>query len=189
MSEQIVRSMFFLTNRDLPSKYESHLTELTQLELEEHFKEIYKIQCRMEDGYLTRIFITLPLRICLAEETRFIPIPFIVDTGAPVTLILGKGAEKLLEKGVLRNGFTRELGNHDYLKGNLLYEDKWSMLNPMVYRRSTNMENDKTFDELQANLLGSKALGELGINICLSEMREKCKRLKRKEQEIAAANN
>ena len=192
MSEQMIRQTFFLTNRDLPSKHASHLTELTEPELQEHFEELemYKIQGRMENGYLTRIFITLPLRISglAAEdsEIRFIPIPFIVDTGAPVTLILGRGAEYLLkDKKVLKSGYKRELGDHYYLKGNLLYKDEQGMLNPMVHSRTTNMENDKTFNELQANLLGLKALGELGINICLSEIRDECIR---EWQETATAN-
>lgn len=172
------RSMVLLSGRDLPYEHDLHLSKLTRTELEQYFKEIGKVQGRIDEKKnLTRIFITLTLEIQSegnTEERNFIPIPFIVDTGAPVFLILGKGAEdKLKGMGVLANVFSREQGDLKQLKGDLWYKDTL-ILDPIVNNRTETMEKDDTYNKPQANILGLKALGDLGITICSSEIKNEC---------------
>lgn len=161
--------IFLLTNEDLPKENPRYLTELSKQELEEYSETIGigKIYGRLDSAQkLTRIFITLPLEIKSPEqnEAMFIPIPFIVDTGAPVTLILGEGAESSLRN---KNLFCED---KNCLKGRI-FNGKRDIVNPIVNNRADSMEGVwKDSNEKRANLLGLIALGYLEVDIRLSDV-------------------
>ena len=177
---------FFLSDKDLPQEHQQYLTEMSIPEFKEYFNDLYKIHGRIDlKGYLTRIFIVLPFAVHRDENIYVIPIPFVVDTGAPVMLILGRGAEKeLKDKRLIKKAYTQFYGDFNYLDGYLLYGSKPRYIHkPVISNRTTNMEDDKLWDQKRVNLLGLKALGELGININLSEVVKDC------HQQQAELNN
>ena len=171
-----------LIDADLPDNHPSYFKEMSMEEFKDTFIKPRKtpMYCR-ED--LKRLFITLPLAVPptggATGEIKVIPVPFIVDTGAPVMLILGGMAEHLLMgKGLLCTISEGPHADKKLLKGPLFYNGK-VIKKPIVHNRTSTMESDpvygKTSGKVQANLLGLEALFRLGIDICFSEIEKNLK--------------
>ena len=95
------------------------------------------------DGYyLQRVLITLPLE---RDADRVIPIPFIVDTGAPSMLILGYGArDKLRKLQVFKELYDANKATTD------------NRLNGTLLAKEDNIE-DPIVDDLATRKLGKKS--------------------------------
>ena len=161
--------IFALSEEDLPVSTPVDLTEIS----EESFNLIYgEVPKVYRKSLLKRIYITLPLKLRSKEDKnkqKVIPIPFIVDTGAPLMLILGKGAKDILmSKGLLTHPGTGNYANQTILKGDLCYKSN-VIKQPLVVNSWPSTYNlGKVEDNVQANLLGLKALFLLKIDLCFS---------------------
>lgn len=83
------------TDLDLPNADPNYFTEMSEKEFQQHFEERgLTLYGTNSEGNLRRIFATLSLEI---ENSRCIPIPFIVDPGAPGHLYFSDGAIKALQ--------------------------------------------------------------------------------------------
>lgn len=128
----------------------------------EDFMTVYEDPPRVQrlcssDGELCRYAIVLPLYPEGCDHV--IPIPFIIDTGAPGYVRLCVGAiDKLREAGAIREKYNSVSGSMSKLKGSLVWGEK-SIAEPVVgclpkqYELTQSLEGDP-----RGNLLGILAI-------------------------------
>lgn len=166
-----------------------YLTEMNKQDYMDHFKvssvEMGKWHGKIIKGRLHRIYVTLPLEV---SNDKIIPIPFIVDTGAPIHLMLGIGARKKLKSYrptgnldrnqcgymILKDQRSSQKGV-DCLAGRLLSEHR-SLNHPIVSDvpfewLTTKLGNPvEIWKDERANILGLCAVGELNTDIPIRQI-------------------
>ena len=165
-----------LTDLDIPVHDELYMKEISRDEFMGHFGElgiISGIILGERRRRLRRIFATLPLQIG-QDDSRVIPIPFIVDTGAPGDLYLGLGATRCLQQHIHTlqwHYHGRNANNLHYLKGTLLYRHSDGIVNPLVsdlpekWLKDQNGHVLNIWNDPRANILGLQTLCDLEIDI------------------------
>lgn len=164
-----------ITGVDLPFDDDLYLTKISKQKFREHFGETDEtLSCLVLGGSLLRIYITLPLEI---DDENVIPLPFIVDTGAPGHLFLGHGAKSALQRkgiSVTERYNARKASYIKCLNGRLFYGNKYTN-NPTVNDLPSNWtraqdENQEQgvrindiWEDVRANILGLDMLCELNI--------------------------
>ena len=167
-----------LTDLDLPDDNKYFFTKMTKMDFHHHFG-VRNISGRKVGGKLQRIFITLALEV----DNESIPIPFIVDTGAPNEVYLGKGSTEFFQRGgILINDSSRynAITGSDvkYLKGILHYGNE-HITNPSVSNLPQEWLNKAGGDLWKckrANILGIEALEKLNISISPREISKTLRR-------------
>jgi len=111
-----------LTNRDLPPHHSAYLTEMHKDDFDREFKNS-PITALWASGshYFRRLTVVLPLEV--PASGKVIPIPFILDTGAPTVMNLGVGAlRELFKKGMVQEDATIRLRGNLFWKNNVIYK-------------------------------------------------------------------
>lgn len=174
-----------LTSEDLPDNDDIYFKEINPKELIGYFEKSGIFTARLEisgkRSKLRRIHAILLLMIDRdSAGIKAIPIPFIVDTGAPGNLYLGPGAKKLLEekKILISDNLkwdSRNAACTKYLKG---------FLTAVVGKNTTWLKNPHVEDlperllqprnaiceDGRANILGLQAICDLRIIINAHEI-------------------
>ena len=157
-----------LHSHDLPVYNAHYFERLTKEGFQSHFGAL-KLKVEEKNapngGQISRLTVILPLRLKDRENFDFIPIPFIVDTGAPMFAYFGRGAmRKLLHtNAIIRDNDTYEL------QGNLIRGEHQSDDNQIVYElpdghevKEIKNKNELEYDP-RANLLGLPGMKKLGM--------------------------
>ena len=174
-----------ITDLDLPQPDPNYFTVMSEQDYQEHFGESGLILYGEHvAGAYPRTFATLPLEI--DEDGNCIPIPFIVDTGAPGNLFLGLGATKMLRRWGIFVGrevserFDVRSGSYEpYLKGKLRYinDNVNKYINkpivndlPEKFLRHKDGSDNIIWMDLRANIIGLQMLINLNITLDFSRI-------------------
>ena len=159
LTEVVESKDILLTEMDLPPSNPKYLVEMTV--------EDYNTECgngdsgnfiwkRYIDDDLARLGILLPLH---TKRGTIIPVPWIIDTGAPMMLYLGKEAFNQLDKlhyigyGIYGSAFTGEIK----YKNMTLKKPRVELL-PTRYELLTDGKGD-----VRTNVIGMAGLSRLKI--------------------------
>lgn len=153
----------YLVERDLPPINDNYLKIISARDFVHMEQQIIKVYDPY-GGYLRRLYVVVPLRLNESDDD-VIPIPFLIDTGAPGYLHLGRGARNALRQLKI----LREANNRMYpysLKGTLFrgrkyIEDPWACELNVDYEPNPNDDEG----DCRTNLLGILALQQLEIDI------------------------
>lgn len=174
-----------ITDLDLPQPDPNYFTVMSEQDYQRHFGESGLILYGEHvAGIYPRIFATLPLEI--DEDGKCVPIPFIVDTGAPGNLFLGSGATEILRRwGILVERefsarFDVRTGLYvPYLKGKLRYRsddvDKYikkPIVNdlPEKFLHHKDGSDNIIWWDPRANIIGLQMLINLNITLDFSRI-------------------
>ena len=152
-----------LQGTDLLSKNDDYLTLMDQHAYLAKYEHSPKV---VYNG--RRLLIVLPLHVVVNINPLVIPIPFIIDTGAPEFIYLGSGARKRLrEMNLLVDLVDKMNPNHQQNYYQLLgvFNNREKSLHrpyaedvPALYERSLK-------GDIRINILGLKGMDALGVNI------------------------
>ena len=158
-----------LQQGDLPYDHVSYFTIMDVPTFKNEFGEIGTFHGIPDGSNLRRIIITLPLQI---EDNNVIPIPFIVDTGAPSMLVLGLAArDKLREMKVLKELHDSKTAIVSYnLNGRLLAKGGCYIDDPTVDDLPSAWASNEIWKDERANLLGLKALCVMNATLSMPEI-------------------
>ena len=151
-------SDILLQENDLPPKDEDYLTLMSPNDYVGKYGDLPKV---VDNG--RRLFIVLPLHVVDAYGiNKFIPIPFIVDTGAPETIYLGTGARNILKD----NQFLHEpmALRQCYQLIGIFYNGEEILNRPVAVIVPKHYE-DTLFGDVRINFLGKKGMKALKVNI------------------------
>lgn len=137
------------------------LTLISEQDFENRFGDIPSvIKVFTPEGHLRRLAIVLPLYV---RNNEVIPIPMIVDTGAPDYLYLGTGAFHILEEAQLLKDVVSSNAWPYRLLGTLRRGEK-CIKKPFVDRLPKHYE-ENILGDVRLNVLGLSAIHELDIII------------------------
>lgn len=155
-----------LQENELPPEDKFHLTLMSLNDYRKEYRDPPKLLLKNH-----RLSIVLPLYV----GVRVIPIPFIVDTGAPGAFYLGTGARNKLEDLNVIKEYTETVHKSDY----------WELNGVFRYNQeeSGKKESGKTFainlpkkhegslkNDVRANLLGIGGMKILKVDIIWSQL-------------------
>ena len=149
---------FLLQEHDLVEMDETFLRITNEHDFQKKFGRIPPVMkvYAPDEAQLRRLGIILPLHI---SSNRVIPLPLILDTGAPESLYFGTGAFQILNEANLIKKVTGVL---PYRLLGTLYRGKKHIEKPLVdcvpIRYEYNMRGD-----VRLNILGLAALDKLDI--------------------------
>ena len=153
------------------------LLEMKKDQFNTHFKERVKMEWPLfSKAYPKERKPHRPLAIIPFSSPRMgdtvITIPFLVDTGAPGAIYLGRKMEKLLkERGVLKEVFG--FGPQYVIQGEIFWKEH-VIINPMadVIPEQYDKEDERNGYDIRVNLIGYVGLTELGLldNIVLRKL-------------------
>ena len=153
-------SNILLQENDLPPKDEGYLTLMSPLEYVEKYWDPPKVIDNRR-----RLLIVLPLRVDVRGIDEVIPIPFIVDTGAPEVIYLGSGARRILrEWQVLQDRTGLNWQELSYRLNGVFYNGKEILPDPVVVDVPPHHEYSLPGD-VRINILGKKGMEALNVNI------------------------
>lgn len=155
------RPEFLLQEMDLVNADEDYLKCICEKEFLKKFGVFPSLSAVSFNREIRRLSIILPLYI---TGNKVIPIPFIVDTGAPDFMYLGTGALRELKKAQVIKDVSgrmdfRLLGN--LVRGERSVEQPYAGILPLQYEE-INVRGDP-----RLNVLGLAAIGALDIKIDL----------------------
>lgn len=147
-----------LQGNDLPPEDKNYLTLMSPDEYVERYGDTPEV---VDNG--RRWLIVLPLHVDVHGIDGVIPIPFIVDTGAPEVIYLGSGARNIFkEMQVLNNAMALDRLEKIYrLRGIVRYRGK-SLKNPVAEEVPARFEKILK-DDVRINLLGIKGINALEV--------------------------
>ena len=146
---------FLLKEADLVKYDETYLKPVCEKEFTKKFGETPPVDEVYHGTYLRRLAIVLPLQV---SSNMVVPIPFIIDTGAPKYLYLGTGAFDSLKKYI---DYT--IGICPYrLLGTLTRGEKL-FKNPLVDIIPSENEEASIRGDVRSNILGLNAIKNLDI--------------------------
>ena len=149
---------FILTKADLVKYDETYLKPVCEKEFIKRFGETPPVDEVYDGTYLRRLAIVLPLQV---SNNMVVPIPFIIDTGAPKYLYLGPGAFDSLEKNQ-RIVDTISMTYPYSLFGTLTRGEKL-FKNPLVNRIPSENVEASIRGDVRSNILGLNAIKNLDI--------------------------
>ena len=139
---------------DLPPKNPDYLTEITENKFKTDFGEIIKL-IKNENSMSWRWVTVLPL---YTERGSVLPLPVIIDTGAPRMLYMGTTAYFKLES--LRCVGYQPTRAWDRFLGKVYWKGK-SLKRPMIERLPEAYEMNRS--DIRTNLVGLMVLEELSM--------------------------
>jgi len=163
---------------DFARKSEALLSEFDVISSDERFLKPLPIQeyKRMDDSlYKPILSMRGPIRsvirqkykrlatiapLYIENKTMVVPIPCIIDTGAPTFMLLGTGAiNALTSHKLIRGELTTRI-----LKGTMIKNGR-EILNPIVAELPYTYEDERTRNDVRYNVLGIYALQQFGYVI------------------------
>ena len=124
-------------------------------------KEDFTPSSIVEVAAAPRLAIVLPLQI---EDGRVVPIPLIIDTGAPGFMYLGTGCRRALaELGVLEE----VVGSYPYRLRGAIYRGDTRVFNPPAWNLPPHHESLALLDDVRLNLLGLDSIKAMGGELVL----------------------
>jgi len=156
---------------DFGKSSEALFTEVDVIPSDERFLKPLSVKDyeRMDDSLYRPLFVTPgPFYKRLAtivplydmKKTIVVPIPCVIDTGAPAFLLLGTAARNaLFHHKLLRGELTQRL-----LEG-ILIKNGREILNPIVAELPYTYEDERTRNDVRYNVLGIYGLQQFGYVI------------------------
>ena len=160
-------SDFLLSELDVVPQDRRYLKLISKEEFSTMDQSLYIRVTSSKNNY-RRLATILPLYADTGCGELVVPIPCIIDTGAPATLVLGTGALNQLKLLELLHGDIRMV-----LRG-LIKKNNKEIKNPVVNILPGHFESNLTVEDVRYNILGIHGLQELGyvIDFGLSRMSE-----------------
>ena len=149
---------FLLEKADLVKYDETYLKPICEKEFIKKFGETPPVDEIYHRTFLRRLAIVLPLQV---SNNMVVPIPFIIDTGAPKYLYLGPGAFDSLEKGQRIVDVISIISPYR-LFGTLTRGEKL-FKNPLVERIPSEKVEASIREDVRSNILGLNAIKNLDI--------------------------
>ena len=149
----------------LLSRNTLHPEEWLHVEImtKEKFLELYKFEWPLfvVKDEMTKVRLRLLTVVpFMIKEDEILPFPFVVDTGAPGTMYLGRKMRRMLEEMNVMHEVASFSGPYR-LRGTFTWKDK-TLVNPVVNILPSQHEIDGQ-DDIRVNVLGLEATAELGI--------------------------
>ncbi len=151
---------FLLQEQDLMKVDESFLRFISEQDFHKKFGDIPSVMevFTPDEAHLRRLGIVLPLHV---SNNKVIPIPMILDTGAPESLCLGTGAFRILDEAQLMKDVV---GRWPYRLLGTLHRGKKCIEKPFVDRLPIHYEaNTYIRGDVRLNVLGLSAIKKLDI--------------------------
>ena len=108
-------------------------------------------------GTLLRLLTIVPFMI---KEDEILPFPFVVDTGAPGTMYLGRKMKKTLEELNVLHEVASFQGTYG-VRGTFTWKER-TLADPVVNLLPSHHEIDRE-DDIRVNILGLEAIAQLGL--------------------------
>lgn len=154
-----VRPEILLCRSNLHPKEWIHVQVMNK----EKFLDLYKLEWPLfvvKDGIsgtLLRLLTIVPFMI---KEDEILPFPFVVNTGAPGTMYLGRKMKKTLEELNVLYEVASFYGPYG-IRGTFTWKER-TLADPVVNLLPNNHEIDGE-DDIRVNILGLEAIGQLGL--------------------------
>uniref|UniRef100_A0A1X7V2R0 Peptidase A2 domain-containing protein n=1 Tax=Amphimedon queenslandica TaxID=400682 RepID=A0A1X7V2R0_AMPQE len=159
---------FLLQDEDLPPKHDGYLTLMSWSQFQKEFDETEggpKVTKVMLGGKIRRVTTVLPMQI---SDGRVIPIPFIIDSGAPGLMYLGTGSlGRLKELNLINNKARTDVyQNTFHLMGTFYNEARSAFLaQPNVSEFPSEHEGASVKGDIRLNLIGLQGMAILKIDV------------------------
>jgi len=117
------------------------------------FEDELYTKAYVSSGYYKRLVTVLPLYT--DHDQKVVPIPCIIDTGAPATLVLGAGAMAALKQKNL------VIGDTSIRAAGIIKKNGREIMKPWISQLPDHYESDKSITDVRFNLLGLHGLQDL----------------------------